>query len=60
MEGLLSTGPNPSSFSFLYKMVKLVIGGSVINGATLSSLLQGELFNPKNTTLALAKISFKY
>ena len=34
MEGLLSTGPTPSSFlSFLYKVVGLVGGGFVIDGA---------------------------
>ena len=33
MEGLLSMGPTPSSFF----EVKLVCGGSVINGATPSS-----------------------
>ena len=34
MEGLLSTGPTPSSF--FYKVMELVGGGSVINGATPS------------------------
>ena len=35
MEGLLSMGPTPSSF--FYRLLELVGGGSVINGATLTS-----------------------
>ena len=39
MEGLLSTGPTPSSFNFNYKLGRLVGGSSVINGDTPSSFL---------------------
>ena len=37
MDGLLSTGPTPSSFYFDYKFGRLVGGSSVINGDTPST-----------------------
>ena len=37
VDGLLSTGPTPSSFYFYFKLGRLVGGSSVINGDTPSS-----------------------